>query len=105
MPGVLVYITLEMTGDDSPDIPREARNEPRSRNERISFSDAFDDRQFERYRYLGNHAAGVVFGDVVSRLGARFPDLARQSHAEYVPQLFAAVVERWTGAAKTESEG
>jgi len=105
MPGVLVYIKLAMTVDEPPHIQQDARTEPRTRNQPPGCGEPFDDRQFERYRDLGNHTAGVVFGDVVTRLGAKFPDLARQPHVDYVPQLFAAVTARWNEAAQAELEG
>jgi Catalase len=87
-PGVLVYISLSMTGNESRGIPL-----------------AFDDRQFESYRELGEHAAKVVFGDALTRLGEEIPDLARQPHVEYAPRLFTSVIERWEEAAKAEHEG
>jgi len=95
MPGVLVYIKMSLTGDEPPDIQQCARSEHRSALRLPGFRHEFDERQFECYRCLGNHIASVVFGDAVRQLGEKFPDLARQPRVEYVPQLFAAVTERW----------
>jgi hypothetical protein len=105
MPGILVYIRPPETGDESPAIDENARDERRPPYRRPRSRDAFDERQFEYYRELGSHAASVVFGDVAPRLAEKRSDVARQSHGDYVPQLFLAVMKRWTGAANAELEG
>ena len=91
MSGVLVYVWLSISDDEPPEMQQNARNEPRSRHRPPRFRPAFDDRQFECFRCLGQGAARAVFADVVTRLGAEFPDLARQGHVEFVPRLFGGL--------------
>ena len=55
--------------------------------------------RFESCRQLGEDAAHAVFGAGVAQLEEEFPDLARQSHVEQAPRLFAAVIKRWALAA------
>ncbi len=79
MPGVLIYVGM-------------------LHEERTAFGQTLDAQQFECCRLLGTHAAGVAFGDVVTRLTEKFPGLAQQTHIEYAPKLFAEIVRRLTEA-------
>ena len=94
MPGVLVYVKMSLTGDESPDVQKYARTNPRFPYLPTDLRQSFDEEQFECYRSLGSHIAKHVFGDPVRVLAEQ----RWNPFHEYVPQLFTAVRERWTEA-------
>ena len=92
MPGVIVYVGPSLSDDDPPDVNQYTQDE------------TFDGAQFECSRSQGEHAARVVFAEVVTRLGAQTSDLACLPQLEFAPRLFEAIVEDWQRAARADNE-
>jgi hypothetical protein len=90
MPGLLVYIKPALAGAE----PLEAM--------RVASS---DDHPFERYRCLGEHSAHAAFGEAVRVTSERFADALHRPHAEFVPELFEALRQTWTGLPSGMVEG
>ncbi len=108
LPGVLVYVKISLTGDESPDIQRYARTDTRFPHQPTDLRQSFDEEQFECYRCLGDHIAWDVFGDAARELAEDLRDENRVAeklpHQEYIPRLFAAVQQRWSEAPEALSE-
>ena len=108
LPGVLVYVKISLTGDESPDIQRYARADTRFPHQPTDLRQSFDEEQFECYRCLGDHIAWDVFGDAARELAEDLRDENRVAeklpHQEYIPRLFAAVQQRWSEAPEALSE-
>jgi hypothetical protein len=102
--GEFVFVTMAVTGDEPLDVQDYARNVARLGREPIDFWRAFDDRQFECCRFLGDQAARAVFGEAACRLNEHAPIDGPSSNADYVQRLFAVVASRLGDSPKSEGE-
>lgn len=90
-PGLLIYVKISMTGDESPDLLQYAATTPFPHHP--TFPDQFfDEAQFESYRALGSHIARSVFQDAARALPAHLKNRVNEESNFW---FFQKVKLRW----------
>ncbi len=104
MPGILVYVRISMTGDESSDVQQYARGAPDFPHQATDFRQSFTEDQFESYRALGDHIARAVFRDAATRTPLWADPDPRREFVRGNRRLFSSLQGRWA-VAPTGREG